>query len=204
MERLTSDLDASDLELIADPKLMRGFSFNARERNCLFVNGQGQRFIEGGYPLGVDVDLEGRGVAVADLDQDGGLDLVVRSVARQKLLYLRNTAGPQAHFLRLELQGTASARDAIGAVVRLSAGGLRQTRLKSAGTGFQGQSEGTLHFGLGSAREVDWLVVRWPSGREQRFERLPVDRVLRLREGDPAPQVRELPTRAAAASAPAR
>lgn len=189
--------------MIVDPKLMRSFSFNARERNCLFVNGQGRRFIEGGYALGVDVDLEGRGVAVGDLDQDGGLDLMVRSVARQKLLYLHNEVGPQAHFLRLELRGTTSNRDAIGAVAKLSAGGLRQVRVKMAGNGFQGQSEGTLHFGLGTAREVDWLVVRWPSGREQRFEHLPVDRVLQLVEGSSTPRVVELRGRATTARTPA-
>ena len=126
MDRLPAD----DLQLLASDGLLKGFSFNARERDCLFVNGGGGRFVEAGYPLGVDLDLEGRGVAVGDLDGDGGLDLVVRSVARQKLAYLHNDAAWRGNALRVELVGTRSNRDAVGAVARLTAGGLLQVRRK--------------------------------------------------------------------------
>ena len=184
MGRLVRELDGNDLDLLTNDSTFRRYSFNARERNCLFVNGKGRRFLEAGYPLGVDVDLEGRGVAVGDLDQDGALDLVVRAVARQKLVYLHNQLGGRAHSLRVDLVGTRSNRDAVGAVVRLSAGGMTQMRVRTAGSGFQGQSEPTLHFGLGSSARADRLVVRWPSGLEEQFTDVLADAVVRIVEGE--------------------
>jgi hypothetical protein len=160
------------------------FRFNGRERHVLFVNAGGRRFVEGGYPLGIDVDLEGRGVAVADLDQDGALDLLVRNHARQKLSYFHNEVGSQGHFVRVDLVGTRSNRDAIGAVVRLEAGGLRQMRVKMAGNGFQSQSEPTVHFGIGGALRPERLEIRWPSGLVERFADVPADRLLRIVEGE--------------------
>lgn len=177
---------------MATPSLMRRRSFNARERNTLFVNGRGRRFIEAGYALGVDTDLEDRGVAVADLDQDGALDLLVRAVARQKLTYLHNELAGHARALRVDLRGTRSNRDALGAVVRLRAGALRQVRVKTAGSGFQSQSEGTLHFGLGTAVLVEELLVRWPSGLEERYTNLPADRLVTLVEGAGRAQITAL------------
>lgn len=177
-------LHPGDLQLLANRDEFKGYSFNAGERNCLFVNGGGGRFLEAGYPLGVDIDFEGRGVAVADLDQDGAQDLVVRSVARRKVAYLHNEAATGARFARVDLVGTASNRDAVGAVVRIAAGGARQMRLRMAGNGFQAQSEGTLHFGLGKAERIDELTVHWPSGKKETFTDLPVDQRLRIVEGE--------------------
>ncbi len=177
-------LGPDDLDLLASDGALKGFSFNARERNCLFVNGGGGRFVEAGYPLGIDLDLEGRGVAVGDLDGDGGLDLVVRSVARQKLAYLHNDAAWRGNALRVELVGTRGNRDAVGAVARLTAGGLRQVRVRSAGSGFQAQSEATLHFGLGGAQRADELTVRWPGGSVETFRDLPAGNVVRIVEGE--------------------
>lgn len=169
--------------------MLRRFSFNARERNHLFWNAQGDRFVEAAFPAGVDLDLEGRGVAVGDLNRDGGLDLLVRSVARRKLVYLRNELPSRGGFLQVDLVGTQSTRDAAGAVVRLHSGDLRQTRVKALGTGFQGQSEGTLHFGLGGRRRVDELEVRWPSGRVDHFTDIAANQRIRLTEGRETPEI---------------
>lgn len=165
--------------------MFKHYSFSAHERNRLFVNAHGRHFVEAGYALGIDVDLEGRGVAVADLDRDGRLDLLVRSVARQKVTYWHNEVEPRAGFLRVALRGRSGNRDAVGAVVRLRAGGAaEQMRLVQAGNGFQAQSEGTLHFGLGAAERVDELQVRWPSGREESFADLPADHRVEIVEGE--------------------
>jgi thiol-disulfide isomerase/thioredoxin len=199
VNRLLEKLPPDDLQVVTSRNGLARFSFNARERDCLFVNVGGKRFFDAGYPLGVDLDFEGRGVAVADLDDDGDVDLLVRNVARQKLVYLNNQVGNRSPFLRLDLEGTRSNRDAVGAVVRVTAGGLRQTRVKMAGNGFQGQSEGTLHFGLGAAERVEQVTIRWPSGVEQSLRDVAVDQVLRVVEG--APPVGRPPRGAAPAPA---
>ena len=201
MNRLVEKLPPADLQLVTSRDGLSRFSFNARERDCLFVNVRGERFFDAAYPLGVDLDFEGRGVAVADLDDDGDLDLLVRNVARQKLVYLNNQIGNRSHFLRLELEGTRSNRDAVGALVRVTAGGLRQTRVKMAGNGFQAQSEGTLHFGLGAAPRAELVTIRWPSGAEQSLRDVAADQVLHVVEGSP-PTARV--PRGARTSAPAR
>lgn len=154
-------------------------------------------------------------MAVADLDQDGALDLAIRSVARKKMTYFHNQAatnqaGTGAHFARVDLVGTASNRDAVGAVVRIAAGGGRQMRLRAAGSGFQAQSEGTLHFGLAGAERIDELTVLWPSGRREAFTDLPADHLLRIVEGEgkvtavPMPGRPDRPATGAAAPAAPR
>lgn len=193
VERLVEELPPSDLQLLTSRDLFRHYSFNARERNLLFVNAEGERFFDAGYALGIDVDLEGRGAAVADLDQDGDLDLLVRSVARKKLVYLRNQAPGLGHFLRVDLVGVESNRDAIGAEVRLCTDQGVLTRVRKAGNGFQGQSEATLHFGLGAAESVNELVVHWPSGGEETILDVPTDRLIRIVEGQGLVSQRRLP-----------
>jgi enediyne biosynthesis protein E4 len=125
----------------------------------------------------------GRGLAVGDLDNDGRVDgLVV--VQNEPLLYLHNrTEG--GHFLTIRLEGTRSNRDAVGARVTLCAGGRRQVAQRVGGGSYQSASDPWLHFGLGGARRVEWLEVRWPSGRVDRHENLAADTGYLLREGDP-------------------
>lgn len=159
------------------------YSFNARERSHLFHSAGGRRFLEAGYPAGLDVDLESRGVAVADLDRDGGLDLLVRSVARRKLLLFRNELAGRGQAIQLELVGTRSNRDGVGALVRIAAGGRRAIAERRAGTGFQGQSDPALHFGLGDAARVDEVVVEWPAGGTDRCTGLEAGRRVRIVEG---------------------
>jgi predicted Zn-dependent protease len=69
--------------------------------------------------------------------------------------------------LRVDLQGTSSNRDGLGAIVELSAGGRTQQWLARTGSSYLSQSQTSPVFGLGDAKTVDRLVVRWPSGREQ-------------------------------------
>lgn len=181
--RLMERLNPSDLQLLTSKDEFSRFSFNGRERKCLFVNGRGKRFLEAAYPLGLDSDVEGRGAAVADLDQDGRLDILLRAVARKKLTYFHNELPVPGHFLRVELEGTRSNRDAVGAIVRIYYGEQQQMRTRTAGSGFQSQSEGTLHFGLGSAMKVEALRVEWPSGSTETFHEIPADYVVKVVEG---------------------
>jgi hypothetical protein len=67
------------------------------------------------------------------------------------------------------------------------AGGRTYVGARAGGGSFQSASDPRLHFGLGAADRVDSVEVRWPSGRTQRFEGLPADQFLTLREGEPLP-----------------
>lgn len=112
---------------------------------------------------------DGRGVAVADLDDDGLLDLVINNNHAAPTIYMN--AHPDARsWLRLDLVGGASNRDAIGAEVRLAVAGKTLLRQVEAGSGYASQHMLPVHFGLGDAERAESIEVRWPSGRVDRFQ----------------------------------
>jgi hypothetical protein len=81
------------------------------------------------------------------------------------------------------LIGRASNRDGIGSRIRLTAAGRSQVREIKAGSSYLGQNDLRAHFGLGSAREIDRLEVRWPSGHRDVFEHLAINAILTVTEG---------------------
>jgi hypothetical protein len=95
---------------------------------------------------------------------------------------MNRTAG-SGHWLAVRLQGRRSNRDGIGALVRLTAGGVTQRRFVSGSGSYLSASDLPAHFGLGAARRVDRLEVIWPSGARQIRQNVPADRVLTVREG---------------------
>ena len=87
------------------------------------------------------------------------------------------------NYINVRLVGRESNRDAIGARIKLTAGGKEQHSLVSGGSGF-GCLPYEQHFGLGKFNLVDSLSIRWPNGRQQQWDRLPVNCTLRLVEGE--------------------
>ena len=123
-----------------------------------------------------------RGMAVADLDNDGDVDVVVWN-RNEAPGVLRNDLSSTHHWLEVRLEGRRSNRAAIGATVIVETGGSRQAQAVLSQTSFLSASDLRLHFGLGEARSTA-MTVRWPTGVRERFAIREVDRAVRLVEGE--------------------
>jgi hypothetical protein len=122
-----------------------------------------------------------RGSAFGDLNHDGKLDLVVTALGAPAEIWMNDSPGNN-HWIELALQGTKSNRDAIGAQIRISAGGQAQFNHVTTASGYASSSAGPVHFGLGSANNVDELEIRWPSGTVQILKSMAADRIVRIKE----------------------
>ncbi len=186
--------------------LREGHSFSGHERNCVFLNGRGSRFANISAVSGLDFNDDGRAVAVTDWDLDGDLDVWLYNRTGPRLRLMQNqtisAAGGQSdRYVAARLQGTTSNRDAIGARVELvtktSAASdsqvdkdprQRMIQTLTAGDAFLSQSTKWLHFGLAtdaSGEEASGMefVVRWPTGKTERFPGIQRGRRYRLVEG---------------------
>lgn len=176
-------------------------SWNGYERNCLFANIGGGQFMDVARPTGSDGIRDGRGVAIADFNGDGKLDMVINNNNAEPTLYL-NEVQKSGNSVEIKLTGTRSNRDAIGARVRLSIAGKTMTRQVEAGSGFAAEAMLPVHFGLGQAMKIEAVEVTWPSGLVQRFAGADTDRwvnsKVRIEEG--ATQAKDVTRNQAAAS----
>ena len=129
----------------------------------------------------------GRGLTAGDFDNDGKIDLLM-VVENTPLLLLHNQTPPGNHFLVLQLEGTVSNRDGVGARVTVTSAGQNRVADRFGGGSYMSALDRRLQFGLGSARTVERVEVIWPSGRRQSFQSLKSDSGYLLREGDPAPR----------------
>jgi hypothetical protein len=168
-----------------DPEKFAGRSWHGYERNRYLRNRGGGTFEEIGLAAGNGLLLNSRGVAVADFWNRGVLDIAVAASTGRHAL-LRNEIPADRNWLQIELAGTQSNRDAVGARVILNTGRRMQVREVVLGDGYGSQNSLRQHFGLGDISVVDRLEVRWPrSGSVQTFTNLPSGRIIRITEGQP-------------------
>ena len=125
-----------------------------------------------------------RGLAIGDFDNDGRPDVLVGNNGGAPLL-LKNNAGAGNHWLGVKLQGVTCNRDAIGARLTWSAGGVKRSRLKTGGGSYLSSHDPREILGVGTATKIDWLEIRWPGppGKTvQRLTNLPLDRYIVVTE----------------------
>ena len=130
---------------------------------------------------GITERFSSRGAAFGDIDNDGGMDMLILNMNdRPSLLH---NVGKRDNWITLKLIGTRCNRTAIGTRVRVATGKHVQMDEVHSGTSVMSQSDLRLHFGLGKAETVDWIEVRWPTTQKiERFTKLEVNRFLTIRE----------------------
>ncbi len=132
---------------------------------------------------GLTTPQSGRGLAIADLFNDGRLEAVVNNLSDRPML-LVNLAKNQNHWLGLKLTGTASNRDAIGAHVTVHGTQRAWVDEVRSGSSYNSSSDLRVHFGLGAETTVKDIEIRWPSGAVEKFDPpAKVDQYVSLTEG---------------------
>ena len=155
------------------------------ERPQLFRNLDGAKFQEVPPATGSGLALVilARGAAFGDLFNDGHIDVVLNNMDSVPAL-LRNVVKNGNHWIALKLVGGAkSPRDAIGAAVLLTAGGVRQRADVVSGGSYGSSSDPRVHFGLGPASKIERVEIRWPDGKKEDFAVSGVDRIVTVVEG---------------------
>ena len=160
----------------------KGLNNTFREPKLLYWNEHNGRFrdISLDSGPGITTPFNSHGVAAADFDNDGAVEILVNN-SHDRPSLLKNL-GDHGNWILLKLEGTKSNRNAIGAKVTVRVGDHQQTQEVRSGGGYISQSDFRLHFGLGKATKADAIEIRWPSGLAQRFENVPGNQVVRIRE----------------------
>ena len=158
-------------------------SWNGYERNVFYVNNHDGTFSDVSGISGLDFPDDSRSFALADVDHDGRLEVVLKNRNGPQLRILRNAMKDIGNSIAFRLRGKKSNRDAIGTSVTVEAEGHRQTKYLQAGSGFLSQHTKELFFGVGKTQGTVRASIRWPSGLTQAFEHLPVNRRIEIEEG---------------------
>lgn len=172
-----------DLDLFVTNGWNPGLPFN--EQSHIYQNDNGV-FTDVSAAAGVTDTGQGRGLLSFDYDNDGDLDVFIANHGAQPVLY-RNDGGNANDWLKINVEGTASNRDGVGAFITVDPDanvvGDEIVREISAGSNFLSQNESTAHFGLGpNSGTIDSISVNWPSGWVQQMSNVSTNQVLNLIE----------------------
>ena len=155
-----------------------------REPKVLELNQKDGTFCDASEQSGAALSIPrvSRGLAAGDLFNDGNVDLVVEDLIGEPMI-LKNSGVPGRHWVSFELQGTKSNRLAIGARIKMVAGGMTQTEEIRSGGSYLSQNDLRVHFGLNTATNIDSVEIRWPSGKIETLKNLDADRFYCVLEG---------------------
>jgi hypothetical protein len=126
--------------------------------------------------------IAGRGIATADYDNDGDVDMAINNRGDYPEL-LQNDGGNLNHWLEVLLIGTRSNRDGIGASLKLTSEGFVHVEQSKGGMSYMSASDPRIFFGLGRRAKIESLEITWPSGQVDKLTSLPVDRIIAVKEG---------------------
>jgi len=160
-------------------------TWHGEARNVAFANNRDGTFAEASGALLLDFVEDSRAFALADIDHDGRLEVILKNRNAPQVRVIHNALPHIGQSISFCLRGTKSNRDAIGASVKLRAGKVTQTKYLQAGSGFLSQHSKELFFGLGAEPGAVHATVQWPSGAVQTFENLPASNRIRIEEGSP-------------------
>jgi hypothetical protein len=167
-----------------------GRSLSGYQQKKVWLNDGAGKFVDVARAVGVTDTHDARSVALADLWNQGVLDVVVANQNGPLLIY-KNMADPRNQWIEFLLEGaqdsggasgTGSNHSAIGAEVTLYWNGQEQIQQVSGGSGFAAENERRLHFGLGREAKISKAVIRWPSGKVQRLDKLTPGQLYKVKE----------------------
>ena len=144
--------------------------------------GQFEKISDGAFGPDFSRPIAGRGIASADFDNDGDIDLAINNRGDYPML-LRNDGGNANHFLEVLLIGTKSNRDGLGASLKITADDWTHVEQAKGGMSYMSASDPRILFGLGKHGKIDSLEITWPSGQIDKLKDLPIDKIIAIKEG---------------------
>jgi hypothetical protein len=144
--------------------------------------GQFEKIPDGALGPDFSRPIAGRGLATADFDNDGDMDIATNNRGDYPSL-LRNDGGNANHWLEVLLIGTKSNRDGLGACLKITAGDWTHVEQAKGGMSYMSASDPRILFGLGKHTKIDSLEIAWPSGQIDRLKDLPLDKIIAIKEG---------------------
>jgi hypothetical protein len=160
---------------------MKGKSQSGYEQNKIWLNQGNGSFEDVSDEVCPYVTYDSRAVAMADLFNNGKLDIIVANQNNIPLVY-KNDLENGNHWIELDLQGTVSNADAVGARVVVEWNGRKQVQVVTGGIGFSSQNGHRLHFGIGKSISLDHITIKWPSGKEIVINNPQIDKLLIVKE----------------------
>jgi enediyne biosynthesis protein E4 len=170
--------------------VMGNSTFSGYEPKRVFRNEGNESFTEVVAELGLADKRDGRGLAIADFDNDGDLDVYLSCQGQDSVLF-RNDIGNKNNWLEVNLVGTHCNRDAIGTRLTVVCGDKKYIREVNGGNGDHSQVPFRQHFGLAQAKTIERLEIRWPTGWVEKHENLKPNQILKFVENTPAAALEE-------------